>query len=126
MRIHDISVSRLHAFISKDPETGRLFIEDNGSKFGTLVQIQAPLILKENHEYNFQAGRSIFSLNLQQEQSFFSIFRGSRQTAANPDKGEVLLSKEGIVQNDGTLLSPQPDPRLQRNRHLEKFDNYLG
>jgi pSer/pThr/pTyr-binding forkhead associated (FHA) protein len=53
VRIHDISVSRLHAFIAKDPETGRLFIEDNGSKFGTLVQIQAPLILKENHEYNF-------------------------------------------------------------------------
>ena len=38
VRIHDISVSRLHAHIKKD-EFGRYFIEDNSSKFGTLVQI---------------------------------------------------------------------------------------
>jgi hypothetical protein len=38
VRIHDISVSRLHAHISKD-EFGRVYIEDNSSKFGTLVQI---------------------------------------------------------------------------------------
>lgn len=39
VRIHDISVSRLHAYIKRDPDSGFVFIEDNGSKFGTLVQI---------------------------------------------------------------------------------------
>ena len=63
VRIHDISVSRLHAHITKD-EFGRVFIEDNSSKFGTLVQIQAPLHLNEKYEYAFQAGRTVFTLNL--------------------------------------------------------------
>jgi len=38
VRIHDISVSRLHAYIKKD-ELGRFYIEDNASKFGTLVEL---------------------------------------------------------------------------------------
>ena len=36
VRIHDISVSRLHAYIHKD-EQGRFYVEDNASKFGTLL-----------------------------------------------------------------------------------------
>jgi pSer/pThr/pTyr-binding forkhead associated (FHA) protein len=44
LRINDISVSRLHAFIKfKD---GRFLLEDNTSKFGTLVLVKkkTPLI----------------------------------------------------------------------------------
>ena len=52
VRIHDISVSRLHAFIKRD-EFGRYYIEDNNSKFGTLIQIQAPLHLNEKFTYKF-------------------------------------------------------------------------
>jgi pSer/pThr/pTyr-binding forkhead associated (FHA) protein len=37
IRVNDISVSRIHAFIKKDPKDGSFFIEDNQSKFGTLV-----------------------------------------------------------------------------------------
>ncbi len=41
MKIADISVSRTHSFFKiKD---GALYVEDNGSKFGTLVKIQRPL-----------------------------------------------------------------------------------
>jgi hypothetical protein len=40
MKIADISVSRLHAYIRlKDNE---LYLEDNGSKFGTLVKVGNP------------------------------------------------------------------------------------
>lgn len=41
MKIADISVSRLHSYVRI--KNGRLFIEDNGSKFGTLVKIKEPL-----------------------------------------------------------------------------------
>ena len=45
MKIADISVSRLHAYIQiKD---GKMFIEDNGSKFGTLVKIRDPTEMVE-------------------------------------------------------------------------------
>lgn len=66
VRIVDISVSRLHAIIHKD-ELGRLYLEDNGSKFGTLAQVLAPMHLNEHFEYSFQAGRSVFHVNMQQE-----------------------------------------------------------
>jgi len=40
MKIADISVSRTHSFLHI--LNGRLIVEDNGSKFGTLVKIQRP------------------------------------------------------------------------------------
>ena len=43
MKIADISVSRIHAFIRI--KNGELLLEDNGSKFGTLVKINSPLSL---------------------------------------------------------------------------------
>lgn len=40
MKIADISVSRLHSYIRVVDDL--LYIEDNGSKFGTLVKIKEP------------------------------------------------------------------------------------
>lgn len=41
MKIADISVSRTHSFFRIANQ--KLMVEDNGSKFGTLVKIQRPL-----------------------------------------------------------------------------------
>ena len=38
IRVTDISVSRFHALINRNEE-GEYFVEDNKSKFGTLMQI---------------------------------------------------------------------------------------
>lgn len=48
MKIADISVSRLHSYIRIVNDL--LYIEDNGSKFGTLVKIKEPyeIIQAEN------------------------------------------------------------------------------
>ena len=40
MKIADISVSRVHAFIRVEKD--QIFLEDNGSKFGTMVKILKP------------------------------------------------------------------------------------
>ena len=45
IRITDISVSRRHAYLSLDQ--GDLFLIDNGSKFGTLVDLREPIELKQ-------------------------------------------------------------------------------
>jgi len=37
IRVTDISVSRFHAKINRSLTTGEYFVEDNKSKFGTLV-----------------------------------------------------------------------------------------
>ena len=40
MKIADISVSRIHSYLRI--RNGKLYIEDNGAKFGTLVKIKDP------------------------------------------------------------------------------------
>jgi len=47
IRVTDISVSRFHARINRDP-SGQFFVEDNKSKFGTLIQIRKPIVLQKN------------------------------------------------------------------------------
>jgi pSer/pThr/pTyr-binding forkhead associated (FHA) protein len=68
MKIADISVSRTHSFFKiKDRQ---LFVEDNGSKFGTLVKIQRPLaVLRSKTDGSslstlLQVGRTLLYLNL--------------------------------------------------------------
>ena len=43
LRINDISVSRCHAFIKKDAIDGSFYLEDNESKFGTLIKLKSPI-----------------------------------------------------------------------------------
>jgi pSer/pThr/pTyr-binding forkhead associated (FHA) protein len=47
VRITDISVSRFHALIKKSLR-GDYILEDNNSKFGTLVLIRRPMILNKD------------------------------------------------------------------------------
>jgi hypothetical protein len=71
MKIADISVSRVHSFIRVSGN--RLVVQDNGSKFGTLIKVNAPSALvnlgdiqnpKENTKaYSasiYQVGRTMF------------------------------------------------------------------
>lgn len=61
IKIHDISVSRCHAFISY--AAGKFFIKDNQSKFGTLVQI--PQNYEITDTLTIQAGRTLLTLSLE-------------------------------------------------------------
>jgi hypothetical protein len=62
VRVNDISVSRTHAFLKyKD---GNYYIEDNMSKFGTLVQVRAQIELEAHHTKAVQIGRSVISFNV--------------------------------------------------------------
>ena len=45
MKIADISVSRVHSYIRFEGKS--LIIEDNGSKFGTMIKVQKPTKLLE-------------------------------------------------------------------------------
>lgn len=62
MRINDISVSRCHAII-KCKKDG-FYIEDNLSKFGTIVLLKDKLPLAEDHTSAVQIGRSVVSFTI--------------------------------------------------------------
>ena len=62
VRINDISVSRCHAII-KCKKDG-FYIEDNLSKFGTIVLLKDKMRLAEDHTSAVQVGRSVISFTI--------------------------------------------------------------
>jgi hypothetical protein len=62
VRINDISVSRFHAIL-KYRDDG-FYIEDNNSKFGTIVLVQDRVPLKEDHAIAVQSGRTVVSFTM--------------------------------------------------------------
>jgi len=70
LRINDISVSRLHAIIKyKD---GRFLLEDNTSKFGTLVLIKKRTPLIPGFNKAVQIGRTVVNFSVKSIASFSS------------------------------------------------------
>jgi len=62
VRINDISVSRCHAII-KCKKDG-FYVEDNCSKFGTIVLLKNNLKLEEDHTMAVQVGRTVLSFTI--------------------------------------------------------------
>ena len=69
LRVSDISVSRLHSHIFMHND--KFFIQDNQSKFGTLVQVKRPIVLSQYGSYWFQSGSSLSKIYLERPWSFF-------------------------------------------------------
>lgn len=70
--LSDVSVSRIHCNINI--EGNNIFLQDNDSKFGTLVLIQTPTIkMVENLPLFIQVGRTFLNFELKlMQKSFFS------------------------------------------------------
>merc|ERR1712137_946750 len=64
VRIADVSISRCHATIRF--HQGQFLLEDNTSKFGTLVAMKKPRQLQLTKPISIQIGRTVLSLSLQQ------------------------------------------------------------
>lgn len=63
VRIADVSISRCHATIRF--HRGQFVLEDNNSKFGTLVAMKKPRALESGGAISIQVGRTVLSLSLQ-------------------------------------------------------------
>lgn len=63
VRIADVSISRCHATIRF--HRGQFVLEDNHSKFGTLVAMKKPRMLEPDGAISIQVGRTVLSLKLQ-------------------------------------------------------------
>ena len=68
--LSDISVSRIHCLLNV--ENNNVFLEDNNSKYGTLVLIQAPKInLVDSLSLNIQVGRTFINCKVKKPFKFF-------------------------------------------------------
>ena len=69
--LSDISVSRIHCQL--DVDNNEVYLEDNNSKYGTLVLIQTPKIsLVENLSLNLHIGRSFINCKIKKPFKLFS------------------------------------------------------
>ena len=66
MRINDISVSRCHAKIKL--ENGKFLLEDNTSKFGTLVLVKQRTPLLPLYNKAVQVGRTVINFSAKANQ----------------------------------------------------------
>ena len=79
LRINDISVSSCHAKIKL--ENGKFLLEDNQSKFGTLVLVKQRTPLLPNYNKAVQVGRTVINFsvkpqnNQNQGQNNYSVSR---------------------------------------------------
>lgn len=62
VRVNDISVSRCHAIIKYKPDG--FYIEDNRSKFGTLVLLKESFPLRLEYTSAVQVGRTVISFTV--------------------------------------------------------------
>ena len=71
IRLSDVSVSRNHSIISYDE--GNFYIDDIGSKFGTLVLIQNNIVFLPYKEISIQTGKCHLIFNL--KRSYLGCFK---------------------------------------------------
>ena len=109
MKIADISVSRTHSFFKiKD---NKIVVEDNGSKFGTLVKIQRPvdlLAVRADHTSTiFQVGRTLIYLQLQAERSLTHQFYRQRPKPNGVMAGEEELGGDYLQLRKDLMKVPK-------------------
>jgi len=78
IRINDISVSRSHAKLKYNIEDGTLLLRDLKSKFGTLILIKKPLLIKQK-KIHLQIGRTYIEGWLMDMDEFEHLKREKRQ-----------------------------------------------
>ena len=66
LRVSDISVSRCHALIKYNEMDHNYYLEDNLSKFGTLVLANGPLEIEKDDTKAVQIGRSVISFTVRE------------------------------------------------------------
>ena len=69
VRINDISVSRSHASLKYNSQTGKLLLKDLKSKFGTLVLLKRPIEIREA-KIHLQIGRTYIEASLMTMKEF--------------------------------------------------------
>lgn len=76
--LSDMSVSRIHCLFIIEGKN--IYIQDNNSKFGTLILIQTPnLKLIEDLPLYLQIGRTYLNFEIKEKSNFFFLLRHIRK-----------------------------------------------
>lgn len=90
VRIADVSISRHHATIRF--HQGEFLLQDNNSKFGTLVAVKKPQQVQAARPLSLQIGRTVLSLSMQSPSSDSSSV--ATEVSQNPTFGDEVTPME--------------------------------
>lgn len=106
--LSDISVSRVHCILTR--EKNNIYLQDNDSKFGTLLLVQTPVItIEESLPLHIQVGRTYFMIKKKKPFSFFSCCSVEesanentyeRQNMRHLDYGKSMTIHDEIDESD--------------------------
>lgn len=101
VRIADVSISRCHATIRF--QRGHFVLEDNNSKFGTLVAMKKPRQLEPGSAISIQMGRTVLSLSALTDPSGQSNTLNLQSASNASDERAIRLS---LMSRSGSNLGP--------------------
>ena len=117
--LSDVSVSRIHCMLSI--EKNNVFIEDNDSKFGTLILVQTPVIrMTENLPLFIQVGRTFFNLNIKLTQKNFFSCCGVNE---NPNTFYYYMQNDKQVKLNSVLTVKTDFDNNTDNNEEEKVED---
>ena len=118
VRINDISVSRAHAKLSYNAEDGTLLIRDLKSKFGTLILIKKPLVIKQK-KIHLQIGRTYFEAWLM---NMAEYEKWKKEKKIKKEKKLQLKSKQQYL-NEFALNKTEGSKNDNNNNNEDSKDN---
>jgi len=104
VRIADVSISRCHATIRF--QRGHFILEDNNSKFGTLVAMKKPRLLEPGSSVSIQMGRTVLKLSTQQEPNAAASWPQSGSSAQDERALRLSLLIHGPSRDSATGSLP--------------------
>ena len=111
------SISRHHCFIHYDKKSERLFLEDNSSRYGSLILIQNPFLLMINKlSLNIQKNKTYIKIKLSIP---FGLFSCCSISTYNSEK-----YKSYQEQNEPYLNSYNSMVIKNNNHEIEEYDYY--
>lgn len=126
IRVSDISVSRFHARIRY--QDGKFLLEDNTSKFGTLVGIKDRTPIIKNHTCAVQCGRTVVTYMLKSSDFLRQAqmqSRGPILQSADPQelKREYRQEEQNLSRLANSAKNeqmPLPSPNMRQNFYFRE------
>ncbi|CAK0896035.1 unnamed protein product, partial [Prorocentrum cordatum] len=123
VRIADVSISRCHAMIRF--QLGRFQLEDNNSKFGTLVAMKKPRLLEPGQGMSIQMGRTVLSLlahaDLEAIEAPTPLRRSLSNGAADERQLRLALLGRGAGARPDGWGTEQPGEAAQVQRETDEL-----
>jgi len=131
LSIAELSVSRFHCMIHK--ENGNIFLEDNTSKFGTLVLVQNKnMIMNEFTPLRLQVNKTFIKFKLEIPFSFSlnccgrqNTFEGKKLDYHEQNKKGFDILSYFVIKNDNTVWGIDDDNNEEEKNNIDNNNNNI-